>query len=98
MKCNDTEILKKFNGMIGEMIKGIAKSMAEGRGIVGVSLPIRIFEPRSYMERMIDQMAFIPYYLSNLQSNNPIDRMKAVISSTMAGLTTSISQLKGFNP
>ena len=24
--------------------------------------------------------------------------MKAVISSTMAGLTTSISQLKGFNP
>ena len=54
--------------MIGEMIKGIAKSMAEGRGIVGVSLPIRIFEPRSYMERMIDQMAFIPYYLSNPQS------------------------------
>jgi hypothetical protein len=46
--------LKKFEGIIGDLIKGVAESMAQGRGIVGVSLPIRIFEPRSSLERMVD--------------------------------------------
>jgi hypothetical protein len=35
-------------------LKAIAKSISEGRGIVGVSLPVKIFESRSNLDRTID--------------------------------------------
>ena len=66
--------------------------------MVGVSMPIRIFEPRSMNERIIDQFSYIPKYVNNLKSyhickirNEPIERIKAVVSSVFAGLTLSIS-------
>lgn len=48
------------------MLKSIAKSVAEGRGISGASLPVRIFEPRSNLSRVMDMFSYAPIYLTNL--------------------------------
>ena len=36
------------------MIGKIVESLRQGRGLVGVSLPVRVFEPRSLLERVSD--------------------------------------------
>lgn len=46
------------------MIKKISQSVAEGRGMVGVSLPVRIFEPRSTIERITDLWGYLTNYMS----------------------------------
>ena len=98
LKCVDKEVLDKQKGLVGEMIKKIMQSIAEGRGIVGVSLPVRIFEPRSLLERIVDWWVFAPQYLSQAYLLDPIARMKSVVAFGIAGLYVSVSQVKPFNP
>jgi len=58
-KLVDEDILKRYKGLISTMIKKIAQSVAEGRGVVGVSLPIKIFEPRSTIDRITDCWGYL---------------------------------------
>jgi len=46
-----------------ELIKRVGKRLIEGKDVVSVSLPVRIFEPRSTIERICDVWAFMPIYL-----------------------------------
>lgn len=98
LKCTDKETLDKQKGLVGEMIKKIMQSIADGRGIVGVSLPVRIFEPRSLLERIADWWIFAPHYLSKAYTLDPIARMKSIIAFAISGLYVSVSQVKPFNP
>ena len=41
-----------------DVLGKVAKAIARGTGIVGISLPIRIFEPRSICERITDMWGF----------------------------------------
>lgn len=99
LKLVDPEILKNQKGLIGEVLQSLMKSIAEGRGVVGVSLPIRIFQPRSLIERICDFWTFVPkYIIPAAMTPDPIFRMKQAISMLIGGLYLSASQLKPFNP
>lgn len=100
LKLVDKEILNNQKGIVTEVLKRLAQSIAEGRGVIGVSLPVRIFEPRSLLERICDWWTFIPNYVLPVaqQTFPPIDRMKAVISFAIGGLYISAKQVKPFNP
>jgi Oxysterol-binding protein. len=99
LKLTDEEILKKQRGVILDVIKKLAKNVLEGKGVVGLSLPVRIFEPRSTLERLIDWWLFAPIYLSAAgKATDPVVRMKNVIAFMISGLHLSASQLKPFNP
>jgi hypothetical protein len=99
LKCVDKEILDKQKGIISEVMKKVMESVAQGRGVIGVSLPVRIFETRSMIERILDWWSYTPVYLSpSAQLKDPIERMKSVIAFAFAGLHVSTSQLKPFNP
>ena len=63
-KLVDEDKLRRYKGLISEMIKKITASVAEGRGMVGVSLPVRIFEPRSTIERITDLWGYLNNYVS----------------------------------
>jgi len=45
------------------MIKKIFSSIGSKDGSIGLSLPVRIFEPRSVVERMIDRFSTAPIFL-----------------------------------
>jgi hypothetical protein len=61
--CNNKEELKTQDGIILELIKQAGKQLFDGQGIIGLSLPVRMFEPRSTLERMIDWWATAPIFL-----------------------------------
>ena len=49
----------------------------EGKNIVGVSLPVRIFEPRSTLERITDWWCTAPIYLTRAsQSTDHLERFR----------------------
>jgi hypothetical protein len=64
-----------------------------------VSLPVRIFEPKSTLEQIADLWRFAPLYLTKAsETTNKIERLKLVVTFAIAGLYCSMQQLKPFNP
>ena len=99
VECQNQEELKCQEGIVMELVRTAGKTLMEGKNVVGVSLPVRIFEPRSTIERICDLWSFGPIYLSRAASiNDPVERMKNVMTFSIAGLYLGCKQLKPFNP
>lgn len=79
IECCNPEEIKSQEGIILDLMKRAGKLLAEGKNVVGVSLPVKIFEPRSLIERISDWWAFGPIYLRRAV------RIK-VISQTFQGI------------
>lgn len=85
--------------MFTELVKKLATNLYKGMGPVGISLPVRIFEPRSLIERITDWWSLFPYYFNlAAKSNDPLERFKLVIAGVIGGMHMGISQWKPFNP
>ena len=92
-------MLEKSKGIVAYVIKEIAKSLFSGRGVVGISLPVRIFEPRSALERVLDGFSFAPKYLNEAcNTKDSVERMKLAIAFVVSGMYMRANQFKPFNP
>ena len=99
LKLIDEEIRKSQSGIIMDVLKQAGMSVLEGKGMVGVSLPVRIFEPRSTIERVTDVWGYAPYFLNKAAENgNPVERVKATLAMMVAAFPFMLSQWKPFNP
>lgn len=58
----------------------------EGRDVVGISLPVRIFEKRSALERISYLWCTAPVYLKRAAQENPVERLKNVIAFVVSGM------------
>eukprot|EP00472_Partenskyella_glossopodia_P014679 CAMPEP_0197522730 /NCGR_PEP_ID=MMETSP1318-20131121/7817_1 /TAXON_ID=552666 /ORGANISM="Partenskyella glossopodia, Strain RCC365" /LENGTH=370 /DNA_ID=CAMNT_0043075195 /DNA_START=185 /DNA_END=1297 /DNA_ORIENTATION=+ len=85
--------------VVTHMIKTLGKNIMEGKSVISVSLPVTIFESRSFLERMTDHWAFAPLYLNKAaQSKTPEERLKWAIAFVVSGLHNGCKQKKPFNP
>jgi hypothetical protein len=92
----DNKIMEKFRGLISNMVKQVIQ-LAFGKPI---SLPVRLFEPKSTLHRVSEYWSFAPMFLTKAADieDSPSLRMKYVITFAAAGLYVSTKQLKPFNP
>lgn len=74
--------------------------IAQRKQISGLSLPINIFCKTSTLYRMTEVWTYVPDQLEKASKikNDPLLRLKYIISCTIASLHTAIRQLKDFNP
>lgn len=99
LKLTDKEIAKKQGGVLKEVIKSAGAKILEGKGTVSLSLPVRIFEPRTNLERAVDLFLYGPTLLNMAaDQSDPLERFKFVMAFAVAGLHLSVGQLKPFNP
>ena len=97
--CNDQNILNSQKGILIDLVKRAGKKLMEGKGVVAVSLPVRLFERRSTVERMCDLWSTGPIFLLEAaRSDNPVERMKKWITFFISGLHMSVEMRKPFNP
>lgn len=96
--CVDQKVLAKQSGVIMDVISQVTTCLLKGKGIVGLSLPIRLFEPRSTLERMLDRWSFMPVFMNDAAECNEVERFKKVVLMAVAGLYVAPSQEKPFNP
>jgi hypothetical protein len=95
----DQEIIKKQQGMVKEIMVQVGTQILSGKSAVRISLPIRIFEPRTLLERVADGWNYAPTLLKKAAiSSDPLERMKFFIAFMTGGFHFCIGQLKPFNP
>jgi len=110
-KCTlSEETIQRQSGAVWDMLKQfgfLALSSFGGGGgdkdLIGISLPVRIFEPRSYLQRVVDGFWSAPIYLKTatdeVQAGNHLEVFKNVITFVISGLHATCSQEgKPFNP
>ena len=59
----DQAVLNRQKGVLSHVVKEVALTILKGLSISHVSLPIKIFEPRSTLERIVDLWSFATLYL-----------------------------------
>lgn len=98
LKLTNEELVNAQKGILTYVLKKATTKILEGKGIVGLSLPVRIFEPRSTIERVCDVWTYAPHYLTKAAASEGVDRIREVMSFIVAALPHSLSQWKPFNP
>ncbi|RLN96232.1 hypothetical protein BBJ28_00009123 [Nothophytophthora sp. Chile5] len=96
----DREALKKQQGVFKEVMLQVGSQLLSGKLGVRISLPIRIFEPRTLLERVADGWSYAPTLLKKaaLSGADPLGRLKLVMAFVAGGLHFCVGQLKPFNP
>eukprot|EP01089_Gocevia_fonbrunei_P013473 TRINITY_DN3463_c0_g1_i1.p1 TRINITY_DN3463_c0_g1~~TRINITY_DN3463_c0_g1_i1.p1 ORF type:complete len:406 (-),score=109.39 TRINITY_DN3463_c0_g1_i1:15-1232(-) len=98
------EALKRQKGVIWDIIKQLGGSITgfgkKNKDLIGVSLPVRIFEPRSYLERLVDGWWSAPIFLPlAAKATDPVERLKYVMTFCVAAFHATCDQEgKPFNP
>ena len=92
----DPFICRKFGGIIKDFLASLL-ILATGKK---VSLKIRLFEPKSVLQRVPEYWSTLPTFLTPTYNKDmsPIERMKNIMTLAISGLYLTTKQLKPFNP
>lgn len=75
------EVIANQRGVTFYLIKKIGVNLLSGKSIMNISLPIKIFESRSMLEKAAESFSLVPYYfLKALEEKDPIGRMRILIT------------------
>ena len=97
--CTDEEMLNKQKGVLPNVAKQLAVNLLKGLSISHISLPIKIFEARSSIQRIVDFWSAAPTYLTvAADCTDPVERLANVIAFSLCSLILCCSQSKPFNP
>ena len=92
----DANISNKFKGLVGNMMYSFFSSSFNKKSI---SLPVKVFEPKSTLQSITEFMSFGPVFLINAsKETNSIEKLKNVICYAVSGLYTCSKKLKPFKP
>jgi len=91
----DKFICKKFSGLLKDLLSSLL-TIAMGKR---VSLKVKLFEPKSILQRLTDYWSFLPKFLTPTYDNkmSAINRLKNVMALAISGLYIPTKQLKPFN-
>lgn len=82
-----------------DLIKSLGKNLLAAKNLTAVTLPVIVFEPRSYLQRLCDGWWSAPIFLKKAaETEDPVERFKLVITFVMCGFHNTCAQLKPFNP
>lgn len=99
LKVACKEIRSRQKAAVTGLFKRAAVKLLEGKNVVGMSLPINIFQPRSTIERIGDLFRFFPYYCDKAaETDDEIERVKLLTSALVASCQFQMNQWKPFNP
>ena len=99
----DKRLLDAQRAAVVELLKDFGRSLLLGRlDLMALSLPVRMFEPRSYLQKLTDAWTH-PRFLEEASrpelTGNAEERMKATVTWFVAGLQHAFqSWRKPFNP
>lgn len=82
-----------------DLIRSLGKNLLAAKNLTAVTLPVVVFEPRSYLQRLCDSWWSAPIFLKKAaEMEDPVERFKLVITFVMCGFHNTCQQLKPFNP
>jgi hypothetical protein len=80
-------MMDKQKGVLVDVLKQLTVNLLKGLTITHISLPIKIFEPRSAIQRIVDIWSFGPKFLKQAtETTDQLERFKLVIAFAMSGI------------
>jgi len=84
---------------IMDLIKKIGVTLATGKSLTNISFPVSVFEPRSYLQRLLDGWWSAPTFMTKAAATkDPVLRFKYVMTFAVSGFNNTCAQMKPFNP
>lgn len=97
--CTNQDIVSNQSGIFKEAAVQLAKSLFKTGSFISLSLPIRIFEERSMLEKYCSWWINAPLLLKPAgETKDSVTALKYTITFYLSSLHHSASQLKPFNP
>ncbi|KAL4471196.1 hypothetical protein ABPG72_007563 [Tetrahymena utriculariae] len=99
-ECTNQKMVSTIRSVGKHVLSEIGKKLLQGDlNLTRVSFPIKCSVAQSALERAGRGTCFFPIYFSKaVQSNSPIERMKLVITATIANFYVNCTFLKPLNP
>lgn len=96
----DKQLLESQRAAVLQLMKEAGKKLLTGNiDLVNFSVPVKMFEPRSYLEKLADVWVYPRIIAQAADATDPIERMRLVITWFVAGLQHVFqSWRKPFNP
>jgi len=99
LKVMDEAEVSRQRGVVWEMIKEVGNSLLDGRELSNITLPVEIFEPKSFLEAITSGWAYAPTYLTRAAlTTDPLERFKNIICFVVSGIHLTPAYRKPFNP
>lgn len=96
---HNTELMAEQKKVILSLLKQAGSNLIHGRSIMNVSLPLEVFEPRSFLERLARSFGHAPVFLEKAGAlANVVEQMKYTVSFFLSSIVLCIQQEKPFNP
>ncbi|EFJ40244.1 hypothetical protein VOLCADRAFT_108254 [Volvox carteri f. nagariensis] len=70
----------------------------EGINLTKISLPVCLFEPRSFLERLTTNWEYNSLLVAAARCTDPADRLRFIVAFAISGLCRQVSFHKPFNP
>ncbi|GIL91569.1 hypothetical protein Vretimale_18434 [Volvox reticuliferus] len=91
--------LKEQRAQLWNWLKRVGSHMfTEGINLTKISLPVCLFEPRSFLERLTTNWEYNSLLLAAARCNDAVDRLKFIVAFAVSGLCRQVSFHKPFNP
>jgi len=100
LACTDSALLERQRAAIVEIMKTLGKNLLSGNfDLLKTSLPVKLFEARSYLQKLTDPFIFTRHLDSAASAVDPIVRMQCIITAMVAGYHRAfLNWAKPFNP
>lgn len=93
LKLCDEQITEKLKGVVRDVLSQAASNVFSGQSVIGISLPVRIFAPRSLLEKICDWYGFGPIFLKRAGSlPDTLQRFKLCIAFALSSLYCGLTQ------
>ncbi|KAG2454102.1 hypothetical protein HYH02_001141 [Chlamydomonas schloesseri] len=91
--------LREQRTQLWNWLKGVGAHMfKEGINLTKISLPVCLFEPRSFLERLTTNWEYNSLLVAAAGCADPADRLRYVVAFAVSGLCRQVSFHKPFNP
>lgn len=100
-QCKDKTLVKTIRKIGKSIIKEVGKKLLTGNfNLTQVTFPIRAMIPKSALEKGLGATCFYPLYLNKAAQSDtsPLERVKLVLTATIANFYINCSFLKPLNP
>lgn len=99
LKMVDEQEVQRQRGVVWTIVKEVGNSILDGRDLSTLTLPIDLFEPCSFLEKMCVSWSYAPTFLTAAaHATDPVERLKLVMSFVLAGIHLAPAARKPFNP
>ena len=97
-KFTNADSVKRQRDIAFGFAMSLPKQFLDGKDLVSVSLPVALFEARSFLERITDNWCHMGLMRKAAAAKDPLERLKLVIAFAYSGLCNTCRPRKPFNP